>query len=93
MLIGLFPVESLLPVYIAIVISTLITGIAIGKFINLRIKQLPLYHAFGIAILAAIYKFIRPDFYPVTTTMLIIFVGLTFLSILAGTYVTTNKSA
>jgi hypothetical protein len=92
-LLNLFPTDSSLPIHLAIAFSIIITGVAVGKLINLRIKQLPLYHAIGIALVAATYKLFRPDFYPLTSAMLIVFFGLTFISIVIGTYVTTTKSA
>ena len=82
-----------LPLFVAVSVAIVLTGLLIGKLVVWRIKQRPLYHALAIAIIACIYKAFRPDLTPISSGTQSVFLVLTFLSIMVGTYVASSRSA
>jgi hypothetical protein len=92
-LVNLAPENVQLSILAAAAIAIVLSGLLIGKIINLAISELPLYHALGIAIMASILKWLRPDYDPISDLAHVALVALTFISINWGAYVFRKQSA
>lgn len=86
-----FPDKFNIPIYLSLTLAILITGLATGKLINVRIGTNRMTHALVVAGLAGAYKTFRPDFEPLPYLLVGLFSLLNFLAILIGAYVMASK--
>ena len=91
LIVNFFPEESLSPVHIGVLASIAVTGLALGKLLNIRVATNPLSHALFIGGMAAIYKLFRPDLDPLPLVLVVLFSLLNFGAVLWGAHVTASK--
>ncbi|UUY08366.1 hypothetical protein LRS11_21655 [Pseudomonas sp. J452] len=79
-------------VYLSLAISIAVAGLCLGAICTIAVKNIPLYGALGLAILATTYKFFRPDFSPLPQTWFSTTLIVTFTSITIGSYAAKRKA-
>lgn len=91
-LVNVFPNSAMAAVYLTITLSIVVSGLVIGKVINLSVHANPISHGLIVAALAGTYKAVSPEFHPLPYLFVGIFSVLNFTSILWGTHVTAEKA-
>ena len=90
---NIVPEKHSFPILAAAAIAIVLSGLLAGKIINLAIRELPLYHALGIAVAASMLKWLWPEYNAISNLAQLVFVALTFISIMWGAYVFRKQSA
>lgn len=78
--------------YLSLAIAIFIAGLGLGAICSKTIKDIPLFGALGLAILATTYKLFRPDLSPLPQAWFLVNLAATFTSIMLGAYVTKRKA-
>ena len=77
--------------YFSLVIAISIAGLCLGTLCSRIIKDIPLFGALGLAILATTYKCFRPDLSPLPHAWFAATLAMTFVSIMVGAFAAKRR--